>query len=93
MIYLWGLLVRFLWFYASMGLLVSVGFWTIKLAREKNRRKFDDAVIHAEFVRGETDPITLQLADIFGSRLGVVLLLFIAWPVTLYQIIFPPKKA
>ena len=61
--------------------------------KAKNRARFTDEAIHDGLVKGESDPVFLQLVEIFGNRLGVVILIFIAWPVPLYLMIFPRKKA
>ncbi len=87
-----ALIVRFAWFYTAMGLLVSLVFWS-RLLKAKNRARFTDEAIHDGLVKGESDPVFLQLVEIFGNRLGVVILIFIAWPVPLYLMIFPRKKA
>jgi hypothetical protein len=86
-------ITKLLWFWIVMGALVSLAFWGTRLATAAGRAKFTDAAIRDNMVRGESDPLKLRLADIFGSRLGVVLLVFAFWPIALYAMLFSNKRS
>lgn len=83
---------KLLWFWTVMGTLVSLTFWGRSLARTENRRKFTDEAIRHKMTHNEHDPLKLRLAEIFGSRHGVVILVFLCWPIALYVMLFSDRK-
>ncbi|PZR79597.1 MAG: hypothetical protein DI537_40845 [Stutzerimonas stutzeri] len=89
---IWTFIIHFLWFYIAAGLAVSVVFWGTRMIKAKNRARFTDEAIHDGLAKGESDPMFLYLVEIFGNRMGVVLMMFMLWPVALYLMIFQERK-
>lgn len=81
------------WFWIALGVPASLLFWGVRLSKAGNRAKFNDEAIRDWMSRGAYDPMHVRLVEIFGSRLGAVVLVFLFWPLALHSLVTPGRKS
>jgi len=86
-------IVNVLWSWIGVGAVVSLVYWGVRLSSAENRAKFNNETIRDRMSRGAYDPLHVRLVEIFGSRLGAVVLVFLFWPFALHSLVTSGRKS